>query len=218
MFIWRCCIITIGTATLRAKGSKSCYSFPERMNRIEQVTLWTQYLGGSRFESRPEEGVRVSWSPSWVLLVPFQDSVSISLWPLFNSSMILSFGIYFHAGFLLSEFFGHEDGRDVFLRNVGWFSTDYTAFYLPTALTRVSCSAYFSVLKMETICSSETSLDTQRTTRHSACHLLSLWFRAQIIFRPWRWRRYVPPKRRLTLNELHGILLATCFHAGFLLR
>jgi hypothetical protein len=28
----------------------------------------------------------------------------------------------------------------------------------------------------------------------------------QLIFRPWRWRRYVPPKRRLTLNGLHGVI------------
>jgi hypothetical protein len=25
-------------------------------------------------------------------------------------------------------------------------------------------------------------------------------------FRPWRWRRYVPPKRRLTFNGLHGVI------------
>jgi hypothetical protein len=31
--------------------------------------------------------------------------------------------------------------------------------------TLVSCSAYFSTLKMEAICSSETSLGSQRTTR-----------------------------------------------------
>jgi hypothetical protein len=33
------------------------------------------------------------------------------------------------------------------------------------ALTLVSCSAYFSTLKMEAIFSSETSVDSQRTTR-----------------------------------------------------
>jgi hypothetical protein len=27
-----------------------------------------------------------------------------------------------------------------------------------------------------------------------------------LFFRPWRWRRYVPPKRRLTLNGLHGVI------------
>jgi hypothetical protein len=31
---------------------------------------------------------------------------------------------------LLCLFFGPEDGGDIFLRNVGWLSTDYTAFYL----------------------------------------------------------------------------------------
>jgi hypothetical protein len=33
------------------------------------------------------------------------------------------------------------------------------------AITLVSCSAYSSALKMEAICSSETSVETQRTTR-----------------------------------------------------
>jgi hypothetical protein len=45
----------------------------------------------------------------------------------------------------------------------------------------------FSTLKMEAICSSETSVDTQRTARRymwqaGACHLLSRWFLAQLIF------------------------------------
>jgi hypothetical protein len=37
-------------------------------------------------------------------------------------------------------------------------------------------------------------------------HLLSRWFLARLIFRPWRWRRYVPPKRRFTLNGLRGVI------------
>jgi hypothetical protein len=40
--------------------------------------------------------------------------------------------------------------------------------------------------------------------------LLATWFHAgfllNLFFRPWRWRRHVPPKRRLTLNELHGVI------------
>jgi hypothetical protein len=28
----------------------------------------------------------------------------------------------------------------------------------------------------------------------------------QLISRPWRWRRYVPPKRRFALNGLHGVI------------
>jgi hypothetical protein len=54
-----------------------------------------------------------------------------------------------------------------------------------------------SVLKMEALVYS---------FERSACHLLSRWFLAWLIFRPWRWRRYVPPKRPLTLNRLHGVI------------
>jgi hypothetical protein len=32
-------------------------------------------------------------------------------------------------------------------------------------------------------------------------HIASIWN----FLRPWRWRRYVPPKRRLHLNRLHGV-------------
>jgi hypothetical protein len=37
-----------------------------------------------------------------------------------------------------------------------------------------------------------------------ACHLLSLWFHAQLI-RPQRWRAHVPRKRRLTFSELYPV-------------
>jgi hypothetical protein len=40
----------------------------------------------------------------------------------------------------------------------------------------------------------------------SACHLLSRWFLAHLIFPHWRWRRYVPPKRWLTFNGLHSVI------------
>jgi hypothetical protein len=43
-------------------------------------------------------------------------------------------------------------------------------------------------------------------SRASACHLLSRWFLAWLIPQPWRWRRHVPPKRRLTFNGLHGVI------------
>jgi hypothetical protein len=35
----------------------------------------------------------------------------------------------FHAAFLLGLFLHPEDGGDMFLQNVGWLSTDYTALY-----------------------------------------------------------------------------------------
>jgi hypothetical protein len=37
------------------------------------------------------------------------------------------------------------------------------------------------------------------------CHLLSRWFLAWHTLRPWRWRRHVPPKRRLIFNGLCGV-------------
>jgi hypothetical protein len=44
-----------------------------------------------------------------------------------------------------------------------------------------------------------------RLANYSACHLLAC-FLLNLFFRPRRWRRYVPPKRRLTLNGLHGVI------------
>jgi hypothetical protein len=38
------------------------------------------------------------------------------------------------------------------------------------------------------------------------CLHLQGYFPAWLILRPWRWRRYVPPKCRLTLNGLHGVI------------
>jgi hypothetical protein len=38
-----------------------------------------------------------------------------------------------------------------------------------------------------------------------ASHLLPCWFLLNLFLRPWRWRRYVPPKRRLKLDGLHVI-------------
>jgi hypothetical protein len=35
---------------------------------------------------------------------------------------------------------------------------------------------------------------------------VSCWFLSWLIFRPWRWRRYVSPKRWLTFNELHDTI------------
>jgi hypothetical protein len=39
----------------------------------------------------------------------------------------------------------------------------------------------------------------QQANRWQACLL-------KLFLRPWRWMRYVPPKRRLQLNRLHGII------------
>jgi hypothetical protein len=44
------------------------------------------------------------------------------------------------------------------------------------------------------------------TTRSAYHHLLSRWFLARLILQPWRWRRYVPPEHRLTLNGLRSVI------------
>jgi hypothetical protein len=84
-------------------------------------------------------------------------------------------------------FFDPEDGGDMFLWNVGWHLL--SRWFIVELI--------FSTLKMAAICSSETSVDT--------CFHAGLLL--NLFFRPWRWRRYDPPKRRwLTLNGLHGVI------------
>jgi hypothetical protein len=39
----------------------------------------------------------------------------------------------------------------------------------------------------------------------SLCLLLSRWYFFRPI-RPWKWKRYIPPKGRLTFNGLHGVI------------
>jgi hypothetical protein len=44
----------------------------------------------------------------------------------------------------------------------------------------------------------------------------SRWFLFSIIFRPWRWRRHFPPKRRLTFTRIYGVITqktGTLFHS-----
>jgi hypothetical protein len=45
-----------------------------------------------------------------------------------------------------------------------------------------------------------------RNQRESRCLLPTHWFLAQLFLRTWRWRRYIPPKRRLTFNGLYGVI------------
>jgi hypothetical protein len=47
--------------------------------------------------------------------------------------------------------------------------------------------------------------DSKWQAKHSAYHLHSRLFLARLILWSWRWRQYIPSKRRLTFSELHGI-------------
>jgi hypothetical protein len=67
------------------------------------------------------------------------DFISCSIWSshsggyeefyLLGYNAVAMFVICFHATFLFGLFFDLKDGGDMFLRNVGWLSTDDTALY-----------------------------------------------------------------------------------------
>jgi hypothetical protein len=46
-------------------------------------------------------------------------------------------------------------------------------------------------------------------------HMLSPCFLARLILWFWRWRRYVPPKRRLTFNGLQGVISHSSIKYGW---
>jgi hypothetical protein len=47
----------------------------------------------------------------------------------------------------------------------------------------------------------------QAWNQHEVAFLpASWWLSAWLIFRHWRWRRYVPPKHQLSFNWLHGVV------------
>jgi hypothetical protein len=76
----------------------------------------------------------------------------------------------------------------------------------------VSHAFFFIMRRTSSCCFSEdimpcSPLKVNRRFEGTYClhlHLLSRWYLAQFI-QPWRWRRYIPPKRRLTFSGLHGV-------------
>jgi hypothetical protein len=56
-----------------------------------------------------------------------------------------------HAAFLLSLLFGHDEGGDMFLRNLGLHSSGYTALYPRRCLYRTSNPINFSKITNKTI-------------------------------------------------------------------
>jgi hypothetical protein len=63
-----------------------------------------------------------------------------------------------------------------------------TELYVPPAFTLVS------------------SRSNNKESKIPTCHPLSHWYLARFIFRPWRWKRNVPPKIRSTFNGLHNFV------------
>jgi hypothetical protein len=106
----------------------------------------------------------------------------------------------------------------MFLWNVGWNSTGYTASYSRRWYSYpVFAELISSAPKMEATCSFETSVETKRASRRhipedvTACRS-SLYF----ILPFWRWKRYFPPKSRLKLNGPHGVIFQkTLLLVGF---
>jgi hypothetical protein len=87
----------------------------------------------------------------------------------------------FHAGFLLSLYFDPEDGRNMFLRNLGWFSTDYTALYprrlyshITAAWDQTTCSLVGLYLKIKE--DKETVACSYQTTRRHITENSNLLF------------------------------------------
>jgi hypothetical protein len=170
-----------------------------------------QYSGGTRFESRPRhrlpwgfreyphcrqvnEGIVESTSvrPRRFLMNPFQ---LITHQSFYNSMLysldprIVFFCIYYNIQVWVLNLVFHlrrytESENKVLRRAFGAKREKERA----SSRRRVSSSGMW-----------------RRVVCWVACHLLTCWFLLQLFIRPWRWRRYVPPKRRLQLNRLHGV-------------
>jgi hypothetical protein len=95
----------------------------------------------------------------------------------------------FHAGFLLCSFYDLEDGGDMFLRNVGWLSTDYMSLY-----PKRWYSSYltYCLLGCDTVQSSK-QVPTFWRCLLPPCLLLL----------PWRWR--VNSSEAMLLTRLHSV-------------
>jgi hypothetical protein len=172
--------------------------------RITIIRLRMRFLGRMRVVNRKRPALRVNsvsmniskkiiWNylGSEVLTAVVMKSTIFCLPPAFT---LVSCSAYF---------FNPEDGGYMFLRNVGWISTDYTL--LATCFhAGLLLSLFFQPWRWRLYVPPKRRLNFNGL--HSTCHVLSRWSLAQLIFRPWKMKRYVPPKSRLTFNGLRGVL------------
>jgi hypothetical protein len=74
----------------------------------------------------------------------------------------------------------------------------YVGFEVLTAVVMKS-SAFWDIVSCSSLKVNQSFGGIPLTT----CFMLVSWW---LIFRPWGWRRHVPPKRRLTCNWLHEVV------------
>jgi hypothetical protein len=104
----------------------------------------------------------------------------------------------FHAGSLLGVFFKPEAGGDMFLRNVGWLTLDYTV-YIPDNryLHNHSCQTLKSY-KDYSLC----DVMSCSFVNGYQCFEEICWFHLP----PWRCRQQVPPKCKQISITLHSVM------------
>jgi hypothetical protein len=82
-------------------------------------------------------------------------------------------------------------------------------YYHKVGHNYVGVEAFTAVVMKSIIFWDVTPCSLLRCNRRS--HLLTCWS-CWNFFRPWRWRRYVPPKHPLHLNRLHGVTSQKMIH------
>jgi hypothetical protein len=79
-----------------------------------------------------------------------------------------------------------------------------TNLSLPLSNRDISFAASRTHLRLPTASLFRTLLIICTQCQLASCFIAG--FLLNLFLRPWRWRQYVPPKHRLTLNGLHGVI------------
>jgi hypothetical protein len=87
-----------------------------------------------------------------------------------------------------------------------WPISDLALFLCLVLTCPGRCPVRVSAVTPAFLLESSILWDVLPCSLRSVCHLISLWFLAGLVPRPWSWRRYVSPKRLLTVSELHCVI------------